>query len=277
MGAMSTATHNTTSPFERAKDEVADKVRKLLTQAEDTATTPEEAQAFTMKAQQLMTKYSIDLAMVTDASKADQLVVRGWTVANPYATHRVSLINAVARANDCRAIYSALPGGRKHIEVVGYPADVEWVETLSSSLNVQLAGALVVAMHHKPRGVHGRTFSVGFVQGFTAEVDSRLHQAQRQAVAAAEAASVQQRGAGGGPGARDPGGMQSTAGSVALVLVAKKERVDAEFGVRYPASRVVHQQVRLQSWSGYAPGRAAGSRASLARGSIGGSRRSLSA
>jgi len=39
----------------------------------------------------------------------------------------------------------------------------------------------------------------------------------------------------------------------------------------------VHRQIRLLSWSGYGPGRAAGRRASLARGSVEGSRRRLTA
>jgi hypothetical protein len=263
--------------FEKTKREVAEKVRKLLTQAEDPAVTPEEAQAFTMKAQQLMTKYSIELAMVSDAAHADDLVETGWTIESPYATHTVNLVSAVARANDCRAIYSDLPGGRKHIEVVGYPADVDWVQTLSRSLEIQLASALASAARHKPDDVHGRTFAVGFIQGFNAEINGRLREARRAAVAAAESARHDQR--------RDAARQALDAGeqlgpppdSVALVLVAKGERVEEEFMVRHPGSRTVYRHVRLQSWSGYAPGRAAGRRASLARGSVGGARRGLSA
>lgn len=116
--------------FRKTKEELADKVRKLLAKAEDPATTPEEAEAFTAKAQQMMTKYAIDLAMVADPATADRLVERDWVVEGPYASHKVSIINAVARANDCRALYAELPGGRKRIYVVGFDGDVEWVETL---------------------------------------------------------------------------------------------------------------------------------------------------
>jgi len=264
--------------IERAKDEVAAKVRKLLVQAEDPAATPEEAHSFTMKAQQLMTKYSISLAMVTDATRIDQVIQRGWTVQNPYAGHRVSLINAIARANDCRAIYDNLPGGRKRIDVVGYPGDVEWVHTLTTSLESQLAGALATALANKPPDVHGRTYSVGFIRGFITEVSHRLQRARREAVEAAEAAREAERRvaerlaveAGLAPAA-------VATPSVAVVLVEKKNRVDAEFHVRHPGSRTVYSSVRLGSWSGFAPGRAAGSRASLARGSVGDSHRSLSA
>jgi hypothetical protein len=200
-----------------------------------------------------MTKYAIDLAMVADGARAEQFVERGWVVEGPYAAHKVSIINAVARANDCRAIYTDLRGGRKRIDVVGYPTDVEWVETLSRSLEVQLASALTAALRHKRPDVHGRTFSVAFVQGFATEISARLQRARRAAVAEADAAR---------DAAEDHGP------SAALVLVAKSDRVEQEFMVRFPRARTVHRQVRLLSWSGYDPGRAAGRRASLARGAV---------
>ena len=226
--------------FRKTKDDLADKVRKLLAKAEDPATTPEEAEAFTAKAQQMMTKYAIDLAMVADPATADRLLERDWVVEGPYATHKVSIINAVARANDCRVLYAELPRGRKRIYVVGFAGDVDWVETLTRSLEVQLAAALAAAVRAKPAGVHGRTYSVAFVQGFAVEISNRLHRARQAAV-------------------------------------AKAERVEEEFAVRHPSTRTVHRQIRLLSWSGYGPGRAAGRRASLARGSVEGSRRRLTA
>jgi len=245
--------------FEKTKEEVAEKVRKLLTQAEDPAATPEEAQTFTMKAQQLMTKYSIDLAMVVDADRAEAITATGWEVPAPYATHKVGLVAAVARANDCRAIYTDLGGGRRRIEVVGYPTDVAWVRTLSGSLDIQLAGALAAATRRRPPGVHGRTFAVGFVQGFISEVATRLKAARQDAITDAETHS-------------DPG-----ATSVALVLIGKTERVEDEFKVRHPRARTTYRSIRLQSWAGFGPGRAAGEKATLARGAVGGSRRRLSA
>jgi hypothetical protein len=243
--------------FDTARADVAEKVRKLLTQAEDRAATPEEAQAFTFKAQQLMTKYAIDLAMITDASKAAQMVGQDWMINGPYASHKVTLVNAVARTNDCRVVYTGLSGGRRRVDVVGYAEDVAWVETLFRSLETQLMIALAAAMRSRARGVHGRTYAVGFVEGFVSEISGRLHQARQQVVATAP--------------------VTSEGSSVALVLVAKAKRVDDEFRVRHPNTRAVHTQTRLASWSGYEPGRAAGRQARIARGSVGGSRRGLSA
>ena len=242
--------------FRRTKQDVADKVRKLLAKAEDPAATPEEAESCTAKAQQLMTKYAIDLAMVADPARADALTERGWTVEGPYASHKVTIINAVARANDCRAIYAELTGGRKRIDVVGFASDAEWVETLSRSLEVQLASALAAAVRSKPAGVHGRTYSVAFVQGFASEISSRL-----------------QRGPPGGRGRGRRGPARATDGRAgwATSRMCRPPRWSSSPRpsgsrrsslVRHPSARTVYKQVRLRSWSGYAPGRAAGRRAS---------------
>ena len=251
---------STADTIQRTREQVADKVRKLLAQAEDRSVTPEEAQSFTAKAQQLMTKYSIDLAMVADPGDAGQLTELTWTVEGPYASHKVGLISAVARTNDCRSIYADLRHGRKQIQVVGYAVDVAWVQTLSRSLEIQLVSALVTASRDKPADVHGRTFAVAFIQGFIAEVSGRLHRARDAAVVDARAAQP-----------------ANASSSIALVLVGKSRRVEDEFKVRHPSTRTVYSQVRLQSWSGYQPGRAAGRRASIARGRIGERRRGLSA
>lgn len=253
----------------KVQADVTEKVRKLLTQAEDPAATPEEAAAFTAKAQEMMTKYAISLAMVTDADRIDKVVVKDWRVNNPYAAYKVSLVSAAARANDCRAVYANLGGGAKQIEVLGFPHDVEWVQTLYHSLELQLTTALAAAARTRPRDVHGRTYAVGFVQGFVDEVAARLARARREAVAAAEAA---RRPAAGGP---DRSG-SAEAPSVALVLAGKDRQVEDEYRVRFPYARSVRRYVRLQSWDGYQPGRAAGRQARLARAPIGG-RRSLSA
>lgn len=240
---------NTTETFRKTREQVADKVRKLLAQAEDRAATPEEAQTFTVKAQQLMTKYSIDLAMVASAegAGAHELVEESWTVEGPYASHKVHLINVVARTNDCRSIYADLDRTRKRIQVVGYPVDVAWVQTLTRSLEVQLLSALATAAREKPANVHGRTFAVAFVQGFIAEVAERLHRARKEAVVTAQRAADEH-----------PDGDGASLPSVALVLVAKSRRVEDEFKVRHPQTRMVYANTRLRSWSGYHPGRAAG-------------------
>jgi len=260
-------------PFGRMKEEVAEKVRKLLALAEDPAATPEEAQTYSAKAQQLMSKYAIDLAMVTDAERIDRVVQRGWRIDGPYAAHKVSLVTAIGRTNDCRAVYAPLTGGARYIEVVGFPNDVDWVETLSGSLTLQMMTALLAAQALKPDRVHGRTFAVGFVEGFVHEVSLRLQQARRQAMAMAAEEEGRRRRT---PGWHDDGTSITKAEprqTVELVLVAKATQVDDEYRVRFPDARTVSRYTRLASWSGYEPGRAAGRKASLARGAVSGRRR----
>ena len=259
--------------FEEMRADMADKVRKLLTQAENPGATPEEAATFTAKAQQLMTKYSIDLAMVVDAGRTDDVMVKVWRVNGPYSAHKLDMVFAAARSNDCRAIYARLGDGAHQVSVVGFPHDVDWVRTLSASLDLQLSIALAQASGAKPEWVHGRTFAVGFVKGFTDEVGERLSRARRQAVADAVSAFAAERE----PAGPRPTGTGADEGpSVALVLAAKDKRVDDEFKVHFPHVRTMQRYVRLQSWSGYQPGRDAGSRAQLAKAPLSG-RRSLSA
>ena len=254
--------------FSEMRAEMADKVRKLLAQAENPAATVHEAATFTAKAQQLMTKYSIDLAMVVDGHRRDEVVVKTWRVNAPYSSHKLDMAFAAARANDCRAIYARLGGGAHQISVVGFPHDTDWVQTLFASLELQLALALSHASSTKPEYVHGRTFAVGFVKGFADEVGERLARARRQAVAEARSAETDR--------ASGPDRRASEGTSVALVLAAKDKQVDDEFKVHFPHVRTLHRYVRLSSWSGYQPGRDAGTRAQLARGSVTG-RRSLPA
>lgn len=256
--------------FSEMRTEMADKVRKLLAQAEDPAATVPEAATFTAKAQQLMTKYSIDLAMVVDGRRPDEVEVKTWRVNGPYSSHKLDMAFAAARANDCRAIFARVGGGAHQISVVGFPHDIDWIQTLFASLELQLALALSHAASTKPDHVHGRTFAVGFVKGFVDEVGERLARARRQAVAEARAAEAAT--------ANDPGAGRTSLprSSVALVLAAKDKQVDDEFKVHFPHVRTLHRYVRLSSWSGYQPGRDAGSRAQLARGAVAG-RRSLPA
>jgi hypothetical protein len=250
--------------LESARERVARKVRKLLAQAEDPAATPAESQAFTAKAQRLMTKYAIDAAMAADPDRLDDVVVGQVHVAKPYASQKVALVAAIARANDCRAVYTPLSDGSRRVDVVGFAHDVAWVRTLARSLEAQLAGALAAAASRRPEGLHGRTFSVGFVQGFVDEVAERLAEARRDAVGRAERerGRPQRRGAaeGGSP-------------SVALALLAKADRVEHEYRVRFKDAVTVRRYVRLSSWSGYEPGREAGRRASLLHGALPGRRR----
>ena len=77
------------------------RIRTLLAKAEATEFAA-EAETFTAKAQDLMTRHAIDEALLRAAG--DQPIeIEGVRVHihNPYATEKVQLLNQVARANRC--------------------------------------------------------------------------------------------------------------------------------------------------------------------------------
>lgn len=228
-------------------------VRALLAKAE-ASDYPEEAEAFTAKASELIARYAIDDALLwaddTTSSAPEELRL---VVLAPYLPQKAVLVSAVARAQGCRAVrLPAGPGERREvISVIGFPSDLRWVETMVTSLLVQLTTAM---LEQSPQGVSSST-SAGwrrsFIVGFADSVAERLHRdrAERAEAVAAEPAH----------------------GSAALVLVERDQHVAGEFRRRFPHVRSSWASSGSSS-SGAAAGRRAGREASLARGSVGGVR-----
>ncbi len=106
---------------------VLDKVRALLAKAEST-TFDAEAEAFTAKAQELMTRYRIDRAMLgRDGARGDDPIGRRIVIDDPYADARATLLDQVARANGCRTAWSKDLG---FSTVFGFGAELDAVEEL---------------------------------------------------------------------------------------------------------------------------------------------------
>ncbi len=228
-------------------------VRALLAKAE-ASDYPEEAEAFTAKASELIARYAIDdvLLWADDNSSSSPEELR-LVVLAPYLPQKAVLVSAVAGAQGCRAVrMPARPGERQEvISVVGFPSDLRWVDAMVTSLLVQLTTAM---LDQSPQGVSSST-SAGwrrsFIVGFADSIAERL---RRDRTARAESVSA-----------------ESASGSTALVLMERDQHVAGEFRRRFPHVR--------SSWassgssrSGAAAGRRAGQEASLARGSVGGVR-----
>jgi hypothetical protein len=189
--------------------------------------------------------------MLEESGAPRSIVDRTWTMPGSYGRRKVNLANVVARHTGCAGYFSRADDGAYLYTVFGFAADVEWAEALFSSLCHQAEAALGFAVNR--HGEHGRSFTTAFLAGFTNEVSRRLRAAAKHAE---EEASREQAGA-NGHGVR----------SVALVLAGKAKRVEAEMQAkvgRLSTSRLDG----AGSWSGYEQGRAAGSRASLSRGSV---------
>lgn len=154
------------------------KVRALLHKAESTEF-PEEAEALTARAQQLIARYNLDEALldVDPGGPGD----RGIGVSNPYAGPKAMLLHVIADANRCRSVWHRERG---RATVLGYPGDLLAVELLFTSLLVQATGAMLQAgSRHDAHGrSRTRSFRHSFLSAYAQRIGERLKQAAEQAV-----------------------------------------------------------------------------------------------
>ncbi|MBM9620202.1 DUF2786 domain-containing protein [Streptomyces zhihengii] len=145
------------------------RVRALLAKAEATGY-PQEAEALTAKAQELMARHSIDEAVLAHgapSARAPSACRIG--VDAPYETAKAVLLDAVAGANRCKAVWNSAFG---FSTVVGFEGDLEAVELLYTSLLVQGATAMTVAESAQRAG--GRKRTKTFRQSFWTAYAARL-------------------------------------------------------------------------------------------------------
>jgi hypothetical protein len=159
---------------------ILSRVRALLAKAESTDF-EEEASALTAKAQELMSRYAIDAAMVADPG--DEPIGSRIAVEDPYAGSRALLLQVVAEANRCRAVWSSFLGAST---VIGFPAEVEVVEVLYTSLLTQGTKAmLATGRHDRQRRVP--SFRRSFLAAFAVRIGERLRIAAEHAAGGAQA------------------------------------------------------------------------------------------
>lgn len=149
------------------------RIRALLAKAEATGF-PEEAEALSAKAQELMARHSIDEALLAaEAPAADAPGAWRIGVEPPYEQAKAVLLDAVATANHCRAVWHE-PFGFS--TVVGFAADLEAVELLYTSLLVQATHAMTKAEAAQRAGGRKRTktFRQSFLAAYAHRVGDRL-------------------------------------------------------------------------------------------------------
>lgn len=152
------------------------RVRALLAKAESTQF-PEEAEALSAKAQELMSRYSFEQALVDPVPRQRGSARRVW-LDNPYLSAKSSLVSAVASANRCRAVSYENLG---FVAVVGHEVDLDIVELLVTSLLVQATEAMLAAGRQVGRGGQSRTrsFRQSFLLAYAARIRERLTEANR--------------------------------------------------------------------------------------------------
>ncbi|UQX01727.1 DUF2786 domain-containing protein [Streptomyces sp. RerS4] len=146
------------------------RIRALLAKAEAT-TFPEEAEALSAKAQELMARHTVDEALlaVRGGSPAQVPGACRIGVEPPYEEAKAVLLDAVATANRCRAVWNS---GFEFSTVVGFESDLEAVELLYTSLLVQGTAAMTRAEAAQRAG--GRKRTKTFRQSFLLAYASRL-------------------------------------------------------------------------------------------------------
>jgi hypothetical protein len=167
--------------------DLLDRVRKLLTKAEDEGCTPEEAEALTAKAADLMARYGIDRALLGALRpETDSVGDRVFDLDNPWAAVKAHLLAGLATALRCQCILlnRREPGSRVH--VFGYLSDLERADILFTSLLVQMARALAV----QPVPAYGggaKAWRRSWMLGYASAVVARVRAAEEAAVASATA------------------------------------------------------------------------------------------
>ena len=237
-------------------------IRGLLAKAEATEF-PEEAEAFFNKASELIARYAISETLIWASTSQgrehpDELRL---VVHSPYVAQKSVLVGRVAAAHGCRAIRFGSGSARdgEVVAVIGFPTDLRWIETLVTSLLVQLTAAMLARCPRGLTSAQSAGWRRSFIIGFSEEVGNRL-QADRE-VAARDADAF------------DDGGRRGDRNghSVSLVLVERSEEVRDEFRKRFPHTQTTRASTG-GSRAGHHAGRAAGRDAAITRESIGGPR-----
>jgi len=228
------------SPRPGQDGRILERVRALLAKAEST-TFPEEAEALSAKAQELMARHSIDEAMVGAAGGAhDSPGGVRLPVDEPYASAKSILLSVVASTNRCRAVWSK---DLAFSTVLGFESDLAFVEMLYTSLLVQATSAMVAAGPQIDRSGRSRTRS--FRNSFLLAYADRIGHRLREAETISRAAAAAQYGA-----------------ALVPVLADRTDAVEAACDEAFP--HTVSRSISVSNAAGWAAGRAAADLASLA-------------
>ena len=237
---------------EPADERLLGKIRALLAKAESTEFA-EEAEALSARAQELMAKYSIDHALLAaESGRKEEPGGRRIAVDNPYEAPKASLLQTVAQANRCRVVWSKELG---LVTVIGFPADLDAVELLFTSLLVQANSAMLRAGTKQDAYGRSRTraFRQSFLVSYAIRIGERLSEASGHAEQQAVAEQAAQQQAGASAGGKD----------LVPFLAARHQAVDDAVDAMFGGTLTRGRAVRATDAEGWQSGRAAADMASL--------------
>ncbi|MEV0651100.1 DUF2786 domain-containing protein [Phytomonospora sp. NPDC050363] len=228
------------------------RIRALLAKAESTAF-PEEAEALTAKAQELMARHSIDEALLSAGKDPSAPGALRIGVDAPYESPKAMLLNAVADANRCRAVWSKEFG---FCTIVGFDADLDAVELLYTSLLVQATAAMQRAgdKRHQAGASRTKSYRQSFLVAYAIRIGERLTAATERAT---EEAAAGLRPHEDGTPAEQSAPDERLLPVLAAREVAVDDTVDEMFG------KLTSQRIRVGDDAGWFAGREAADRASL--------------
>lgn len=161
-------------------------IKKLLAKAEAKGTTPEERDSFNAKATQLMLQWGIEEALLAgvDPTKIEKIVTKKIKLADvpkAYVYEYVSIGVNVAEVLGCRGFFQSTYDKRTDLILVGYESDVDRVTQLFQSLALQCTLTLGPWYKTKIRE-HGHWMSGtdkyqakrSFIRGFAKGVSQKL-------------------------------------------------------------------------------------------------------
>ncbi|MEV8530670.1 DUF2786 domain-containing protein [Streptomyces sp. NPDC051211] len=161
------------------------RIRALLAKAEAT-TYPDEAEALSAKAQELMARHTVDEALLAERAGGPGQTPGACRIGvePPYEEAKAVLLDAVATANRCRAVWNS---AFEFSTVVGFESDLEAVELLYTSLLVQGTAAMTRAEAGQRAGGRKRTktFRQSFLLAYASRLGHRLAETAEHAAAEA--------------------------------------------------------------------------------------------
>jgi hypothetical protein len=237
-----------------ADERMLGRIRALLAKAEATEFA-EEAEALSARAQELMAKYSIDHALLAAQSgEREEPSGRRIPVDSPYEEPKGTLLNVIALANRCRAVWWKDVG---LMTVVGFPADLNAVELLFTSLLVQANTAMLRAGGKKDE--FGRSRTRAFRQSFLVSYAIRIGERLEEATAHATAEAVDELAA----AELDSAGTVSSGADLVPFLAARQQAVDNAVDELFGGNLKRGRGARATDAEGWASGRAAADLAKL--------------
>jgi Protein of unknown function (DUF2786) len=218
-------------------------IRALLAKAEAT-TFEHEAEAFTAKAQEMMTRYSIDAAVLASAGRNrngvdPDIESRRFHIDSPYADEKASFLSVIASVNGARCIWSPHVG---FATVMGFAVDLQLTDLLFTSLLVQATRSSAEATA-TDRRLRTPSFRRAFLIAFADRIGERLEATKQHASAEAE---------------------QQYGSALLPILASRQAAVEEAYTQAFPNAKPMRSR-RLNA-HGWHAGRAAADRANIGHG-----------